>query len=47
MSDRFGKGKNKSTDANFFRGYTDDEKISRFCIKLTKITAKNTKRKSF
>ena len=34
MSDRFGKDKNKSTDANFFPGNTDDEKISRF----TKIT---------
>ena len=37
MSDRFGKGKNKSTDANFFPGNTDDEKISRLCIKFTKI----------
>ena len=38
MSDRFGKDKNKSTDANFFPGNTDDEKISRLCIKFTKIT---------
>ena len=38
MSDRFGRDKNKSTDANFFPGNTDDEKISRLCIKFTKIT---------